>query len=67
MNRTTFSTSGTGKTAKSHRAGSNGGTSPACSTGHLCVCAWPGGSRCGRRVSGLRTTSSAMTRSETAR
>ena len=54
-------TSGIGKMVKSHVAGSNGGTSPACSTGHLCVCTCRGGMRLSRRVSGLMIGSSMRT------
>jgi len=53
----TSATSGLGKMVKSHVLGSNGGTSPSCSTGHLRVSTWFGGSRSSRRVSGLMMAS----------
>src|SRR5262245_42626894 len=60
VNRLTALTSGTGKTVKSHVAGSNGGTPPAWSTGHLRVCTCRGGMRLDRCVSGLTIGSSDM-------
>ena len=64
LNIFTRSTSGTGKTARSHVAGSNCGTSPACSTGHLRVSACRGGRRSARFVSGLMIASSLTQTSE---